>query len=139
MNRSDELNREDQLLRENQALRDRLSRLSAASLRINDSLDFDAVLHGVLHSARDLTGAAYGVDDARGLMPSLSTKFSMNQSLQPDAVPGKIPCDPRVDHPASSPCLPSFSRSRPTSPSAGMPGRPCHGERLHANKLFPSL
>ena len=68
MNRSDELNREDQLLRENQALRDRLSRLSAASLRINDSLDFDAVLRGVLDSARELTGAGYGVivllDDA---------------------------------------------------------------------------
>ena len=30
--------------RENQLLRERLSRLSAASLRINESLDFDQVL-----------------------------------------------------------------------------------------------
>ena len=51
-----------------QALRDRLSRLSEASRRINESLDFDAVLQGVLASARDLTRSRYGVfillDDA---------------------------------------------------------------------------
>ena len=40
---------------------DRLSRLSAASLRINESLDFDVVLQGALDSARSLTGARYGV------------------------------------------------------------------------------
>ena len=55
------MNREDELLREIEALRERLSRLSAASLSINESLDFDAVLHGVLDSARALTGAGYGV------------------------------------------------------------------------------
>ena len=43
-----------------QSLRDRLSRLSEASLRINESLDLDAVLQGVLDSARSLTGASYG-------------------------------------------------------------------------------
>ena len=37
---------------------DRLSRLSAASLRINESPDFDTALQGVLDSARSLTGAA---------------------------------------------------------------------------------
>ena len=42
-------------------LRDRLSRLSEASLRISESLDFDTVLQGVLDSARSLTGARYGV------------------------------------------------------------------------------
>ena len=42
-------------------LRERLSRLSAASLRINESLDLDDVLQGVLDSARALTGASYGV------------------------------------------------------------------------------
>ena len=46
------MNREDDLLQENQALRERLSRLSEASLRINDSLEFDTVLQGVLDSAR---------------------------------------------------------------------------------------
>ena len=47
--------------REFEALRERLSRLSEASLRINESLDFDTVLQGVLDSARSLTGARYGV------------------------------------------------------------------------------
>ena len=47
--------------RENQALRERLSRLSEASRRINESLDLETVLQGVLDSARSLTGARYGV------------------------------------------------------------------------------
>ena len=42
-------------------LEERLSRLSEASLRINESLDFDTVLQKVLDSARALTGARYGV------------------------------------------------------------------------------
>ena len=58
------------LARENEALRERLSRLSEASLRINESLDFETVLQGVLDSARSLTGSRYGVitllDDAGG-------------------------------------------------------------------------
>ena len=55
------MNREDDLLRENHALRERLSLLSEASLRINESLDFDTVLQGVLDSARALMQARYGV------------------------------------------------------------------------------
>ncbi len=46
---------------EETALRERLARLSEASLRINESLDFDTVLQGALDSARALTGARYGV------------------------------------------------------------------------------
>jgi GAF domain-containing protein len=42
-------------------LRDRLSRLSEASLRINQSLDLETVLQGVLDSACSLTNARYGV------------------------------------------------------------------------------
>ena len=41
-------------------LRDRLSRLSQASLRINESLDLNIVLQEVVDSARSLTGARYG-------------------------------------------------------------------------------
>ena len=41
-------------------LRDRLSRLSQATLRINESLDLDTVLQEVVDSARSLTGARYG-------------------------------------------------------------------------------
>ena len=48
--------------------RNRLSQLREASLRINESLDFDTVLQEVLASARDLTTSRYGVfillDDA---------------------------------------------------------------------------
>ena len=43
------------------ALRERLSRLSEASLRINESLELDAVLQGVLDSARSLTDARYAL------------------------------------------------------------------------------
>ena len=42
-------------------LRDRLSRLSDASLRVNESLDLEDVLQGVLDSTRTLTGARYAV------------------------------------------------------------------------------
>ena len=51
----------DELLLEIKALRERLSRLSRASLLINESLDFDAVLQNVLDSACSLTGASYGL------------------------------------------------------------------------------
>ena len=51
----------DELMQEVEALRERLSRLSSASLLINESLEFDAVLQSVLDSARSLTGASYGL------------------------------------------------------------------------------
>ena len=64
------MGRSEELVRENEALRERLSRLSEASLRINESLEFDTVLQGVLDSACSLTGARYGVltllDEAGG-------------------------------------------------------------------------
>ncbi len=55
MNRTDE---QDRRIRE---LEERLSRLSEASLRITEDLDFNTVLQGVLDAARSLTGARYGV------------------------------------------------------------------------------
>ena len=51
----------DDQAREIADLRDRLSRLSQASLRINESLDFETVLQGALDSACSLTGTRYGV------------------------------------------------------------------------------
>lgn len=51
----------EKLQREVETLRDRLARLSEASRRINDSLDFESVLQEVLDSARILTNARYGV------------------------------------------------------------------------------
>ena len=55
-------------MREIASLRDRLSMLSEASLRINESLEFDTVLREIVDSARTLTKARYGaiatVDDS---------------------------------------------------------------------------
>ena len=51
----------NELNREIEVLRDRISRLSAASLRISASLDLATVLREVVESARALSGARYGV------------------------------------------------------------------------------
>ena len=64
---------------------DRLSRLSEASLRINESLDLDAVLQSVLDSARALTGARY----------SLITTLSETGVLQDLLVSGLTPDEAR--------------------------------------------
>ena len=72
---------------------DRLSRLSRASLRINESLDFDTVLQGVLDSARSLTAARYGVmtllDDAGGVQDFLASGMTTEEAerlwLTPDS------------------------------------------------------
>ena len=48
------MNGEDDLLRESQALRERLSRLSAASLEISESLVLDEVLQEVIDNVRHL-------------------------------------------------------------------------------------
>ena len=58
--------------REMEALRDRLSRMSRASLRINESLDFDSVLQEVVDSARSLTRSRYAaltVHGRQGMLP----------------------------------------------------------------------
>ena len=59
--------------REIEALRERLSRLSEASRRINESLDFDTVLQGVLDSTRSLTAARYGMMTLLDLLPAGSS------------------------------------------------------------------
>ena len=75
-----------ELARENEALRQRLSRLSEASLRINESLDFGTVLQGVLDSARSLTGARYGVitllDDGGRIQDFLYSGLTPDESRQ---------------------------------------------------------
>ena len=51
-----------------ETLEDRISKLSAAVLRISASLDLETVLREIVDSARELTGAPFGlittVDDA---------------------------------------------------------------------------
>ena len=55
------MNKSSKMNSEIQALRERLSRLSAAVLHVNSSLDLDTVLYEILASTRDLVGARYGV------------------------------------------------------------------------------
>ena len=63
-----------------EALRERVSRLSAAVLRANASLDLDTVLQEVVDSARALTGARYGViatlDGAGGTEAFVTSGFT---------------------------------------------------------------
>ncbi len=72
-----------ELERENAALRDRLSMLSQASLRINESLDFDGVLQEVVDSARAITDARFGglttVDGSGQLESFLSSGLTPEQ------------------------------------------------------------
>ena len=68
------------------ALRNRLSKLSAASLRINESLDLDTVLQEILDSARSLTNAEYGViaifDDAGQVEDFLASGLTADETQQ---------------------------------------------------------
>ena len=68
------------------ALRERLTRLSEASLHINESLDLDAVLQGVLDSARALTDARYALittlDDAGRIEDFLVSGLSDEESMR---------------------------------------------------------
>ena len=53
------MERENEHLRQMEALRERLSSLSDATLRINETLDMETVLQDVVDSARIVTGARY--------------------------------------------------------------------------------
>ena len=76
------------------ALRNRLSKLSEASLRINESLDLDTVLQEILDSARTLTNAQYGViatlDDSGQVEDSLFSGLTAEQSQQLSEMPGGL-------------------------------------------------
>ena len=76
----------EELTREIEILKDRLSRLSMASVRINESLDMGTVLQGALDSARSLTGARYGVitllDDSGQVQNFLSSGMTADEANQ---------------------------------------------------------
>ena len=67
-------------------LEERLSRLSTASLRIIEDLDFNSVLQGVLDSARSLTGARYGaitlVDASFGIQDVFFSGITEQEAAQ---------------------------------------------------------
>ena len=76
-------------------LEERLSRLSRASLRITEDLDFNTVLQAALDSARSLGGARYGaitlVDASLGLREVLSAVLRLsNTALRRDGMPRNL-------------------------------------------------
>ena len=76
----------DELTPQTEVLRNRLSKLSEASRRINESLDLDAVLQGILDSARALTNAHCGIiatlDNAGQLEDFLASGMTEDESQQ---------------------------------------------------------
>lgn len=90
MERVDEMNWEKAAA----ALRDRLTRLSEASLRINESLEMETVLQGALDSARLLTGARYGVlstvDAAGELEELLASNLTPEEFRGLQEIPGGL-------------------------------------------------
>ena len=91
LDRGDELKNDDERDQQTEALRNRLSKLSEASLRINESLDLDTVLQEILDSARSLTDARYGVivsvDDKGQLEDFLASGLTDDETQQLFAMP----------------------------------------------------
>ncbi len=76
------MNKSNEMEAEIRALRERLSKLSAAVLRISASLDLDTVLREIVASARALTGARHGgvttIDKAGQVQEEIGTKQGKN-------------------------------------------------------------
>ena len=85
------MNRSDELRRQIEALQERVSRLSAAVLRISISLDLDTVLQEVVDSGRALTGARYGViatvDEAERVQEFVTSGFTPEEHDQMERWP----------------------------------------------------
>ena len=82
------------LKRENEALRRRIATLNAAILRINASLDLDTVLGEVVESARELTGARWGViatvDEAGAPLDFVFSGFTPEEKRELFAWPDSV-------------------------------------------------
>ncbi len=80
------------LERRMEALQDRLTRLSEASLRINETTEFEPVLQGVLDSARSLVEARCGVltvlDESGRVESFLSSGLSPDEARRLWEMPG---------------------------------------------------
>ena len=85
---------DNDLRRENEALRDRSSTLIAAILRINASLELETVLNEVVVSARQLTGARYGVittiDETGAYRSPVFSGFTAEQGREMAVWPGRV-------------------------------------------------
>ena len=139
------------------ALRERLTRLSEASLHINESLDLDAVLQGVLDSARALTDASYALITTIGqsgqvedfLVSGLSDEESMRLWDMPEgprffeyisSIPGPLRVADFAAH-AASMGFPEFVPPAPVTSFIAAPIRH-QGEsvgNIHVAKSEPGL
>ena len=135
--------------REDHALPERLSRLSEASLQINESLDLDAVLQGVLDSARSLTDASYAlittlsesgqVEDFQvsGLRADESRRlWEMPEGLSffeyLSALPGPLGVGDFASH-ARSMGLPEF---HPPAPVSSFLAAPIRHQGVHVGNIY---
>ena len=84
------MNQPDELHRRIQQLEERLSLLSEASLRINESLDFDTVLQEVVDSARALTASRYGAITVFGRRLSGRRPTFIVSGLTEGGAPGAV-------------------------------------------------
>ena len=133
--------------RENEALRERISRLSAAILRINASLDVATVLQEVVDSARALTAARYGiiatVDDAGAVQDFVASGFTREEQDQlanwPDGPrlferlrdnPGRLRLEDLRDY------LPSLGFSPDLMPLSALQGVPMNHREHHVGNFF---
>ena len=102
----------EELEREIAALRERMSRLSEATLRINESLDLRKVLQGVLDSAGALTEAHYGViiilDGSGEIEDFLTSELSQQYDQRLSRVLGRPEMFRHIIHMPAPTRLPDF-------------------------------
>ena len=136
-----------ELRRENEVLRDRISRLSAASLRISASLDINTVLREAVGSACALTGARYGViatfDDSGQVQDVVTFGFTPAEEKQmldwPDGPRlfkhlQDLPAPLRLADFATY--LRSLGYSPGTMPSKTFQGTPMRHRGVHVGNFF---
>ena len=129
------------------ALRERITMLSAASLRISASLDLESVLHEVVESARALTGARYGaivtVDENRQPEDFVTSGFTEEAHRQMMEWPGGLEVYGHFrDLPGAMrlPNLHAYARSHGLPferlPSGSFQGTPMRCRGLHVGNFF---
>ena len=137
----------DRTADENAALRARISALSAASLRINASLDLETVLNEVVESARALTGARYGaiatIDDAGVPQDFVTSGFTAEEHRKllewPDG-PRLFEYFRDLSGPLRLADVPAYVRSLGFStdrlPSKTFQGTPMHHRGVHVGNFY---
>ncbi len=136
-----------ELRQENEALRNRISRLSAAVLRVSASLDLDTVLHEVVESARALTGARRAVitthDEKGQVLDFVSSGMAPEELRQLTAWSDASRLFEHLrDHPGTLrvPDLPAYARSLGLSadplPSTSLQGTPLRHRGEHVGNFF---